>query len=165
MNRSGHAIALFSVAALLCAAGPAWSAGDDDDWKAARKASCTELKEAWVNTLAAERKAEADLRLQRALRVPDPTVSLQYEHEQPDKPNTIGLAVSLPLPLWNRNEGNITAARTAISAAKVQTDKLRAQIAADIASARVAYEEAAGRWQRYREQIRPKSEQIGRAHI
>ena len=110
--------------------------------------------------LAAERKAEADLRLQRALRVPDPTVSLQYEHEQPDKPNTIGLAVSLPLPLWNRNEGNITAARTAISAAKVQTDKLRAQIAADIASARVAYEEAAGRWQRYREQIRPKSEQI-----
>ena len=31
-------------------------AADDDDWKAARKASCTELKEAYRNTLAAERK-------------------------------------------------------------------------------------------------------------
>lgn len=109
---------------------------------------------------AAERKAEADLRLQRANRVPDPTVSLQYEHEQPDKPNTIGLAISLPLPLWNRNEGNLAAARAAITAAKVQTDKLRAQIAADIAAARVAYAEASGRLQRYREQIRPKSEQV-----
>ncbi|NBV21777.1 MAG: TolC family protein [Proteobacteria bacterium] len=109
---------------------------------------------------AAERKAEADLRLARANRVPDPTFTLQYEHEQPDKPNTIGLAVSIPLPLWNRNEGNIAAARVAITAAKVQSDKLRAQIAADIAAARVAYEEASGRLQRYRDQIRPKSEQV-----
>ena len=109
---------------------------------------------------AAGRKAEADLRLQRALRVPDPTVSLQYEHEQPDKPNTIGIAISFPLPLWNRNEGNIAAARVAITAAKVQADKLRAQIAADIAVARVAYEEAAARLQRFRTQIRPKSEQV-----
>ncbi len=109
---------------------------------------------------AAARKAEADLRLQRALRVPDPTISLQYEHEQPDKPNTIGLAVSFPLPLWNRNDGNIAAARAAITAAKVQSDKLRAQIAADIAAARVVYEEAVARLQRYRTQIRPKSEQV-----
>ena len=36
----------------LCAV----AAGDDDDWKAARKASCQELNEANVNTLAAERK-------------------------------------------------------------------------------------------------------------
>ena len=109
---------------------------------------------------ATERKAEADFRLQRALRVPDPTVSLQYEHEQPDKPNTIGLAVSFPLPLWNRNEGNIAAARAAIASAKIQTDKLRAQIAAEIVAARIAYAEATERLQRYRELIRPKSEQV-----
>lgn len=109
---------------------------------------------------AAARKAEADLRLQRAMRVPDPTVSLQYEHEQPDKPNTIGLAVSFPLPLWNRNEGNIAAARSALAATRVQAEKLRSQIAADIATAHVAYEEAAARLQRFRTQIRPKSEQV-----
>ena len=38
-------------------------------------------------------KAQADLRLQHAMRVPDPTVSLQYEREQPDKPNTVGIAL------------------------------------------------------------------------
>ena len=109
---------------------------------------------------AAEWKAAADLRLQRALRVPDPTVTLQYEHEQPDKPNTIGLAVSFPLPLWNRNQGNISAAQSAVVAAKVQADKLRAQIVADVAVARVAHEEASARLARYRTQIRPKSEQV-----
>ena len=41
--------------ALLLGATCAFAA-DDDDWKAARKASCTELKEAYRNTLAAERK-------------------------------------------------------------------------------------------------------------
>ena len=52
--------------------------------------------------LAVERKAAADLRLQRAMRVPDPTVSVQYEHEQPDKPNTIGLAISFRKQLMRR---------------------------------------------------------------
>ena len=41
--------------ALLLGATCAFAA-DDDDWKASRKASCTELKEAYRNTLAAERK-------------------------------------------------------------------------------------------------------------
>lgn len=62
MKLSKRTIALLSAAALLCAAAPAWSAGDDDDWKAARKASCTELKEAWVNTRAAERKVADEIR-------------------------------------------------------------------------------------------------------
>ena len=62
MTISRYAIALLSTTAMLCAALPAQSAGDDDDWKAARKASCTELKEAWVNTQAAERKVADEIR-------------------------------------------------------------------------------------------------------
>src|SRR5207302_5349855 len=45
---------------------------------------------------AAWRKSEAELRLQKANRIPDPTVLAQYEHEPPDAPNTIGLGVSFP---------------------------------------------------------------------
>ena len=62
MKPTMRTIAQLSAAALLCAAVPAQSAGDDDDWKAARKASCTELKEAWVNTQAAERKVADEIR-------------------------------------------------------------------------------------------------------
>src|SRR5438552_18916294 len=59
---------------------------------------------------AAPVKAQADLRAQKAARIPDPTLLAQYEHEPPDQPNTVGFGVSFPLPLWNRNGGNIAAA-------------------------------------------------------
>jgi len=109
---------------------------------------------------AALRKAEADLRLQKANRIPDPTLLAQYEHEPPDAPNTVGLGVSFPLPFWNRNRGNILAAEAAREQARLAFEKAKAEAVADIAVARLAYEEAAKRWRGYRESIRPKSEQI-----
>jgi outer membrane protein, heavy metal efflux system len=109
---------------------------------------------------AALRKSEADVRLQKANRVPDPTVLAQYEHEPPDTPNTVGFGVSFPLPLWNRNRGNIMAAQAAHEQARLAYGKLSAQAAADIATAHLAYDEALKRWERYRDAIRPKSEQI-----
>jgi cobalt-zinc-cadmium efflux system outer membrane protein len=111
---------------------------------------------------AALRKAEADLRLQKAYRIPDPTVLAQYEHEPPDNPNTIGLGVSFPLPLWNGNRGNIRAAQAAYEQARLAYEKARAQAEADVATAGLAYDEARKRWQHYRDSIRPKSEQVRR---
>jgi len=105
-------------------------------------------------------KATADLRLQRALRIPDPTILAQYEHEPPDQPNTIGLGVSLPLPLWNWNRGAILAALAARDRAETELGKVRAQIAADVTTARQAYEEATRRWQRHRSEIQPRSARI-----
>jgi len=112
---------------------------------------------------AALRKAEADLHLQKANRIPDPTLLAQYEHEPPDMPNTLGLGVSFPLPLWNRNKGNIRAAEAAREQARLALEKTQAQAAADIATARLAYDSAFQRWQSYRDTIRPKSEQIRKA--
>ena len=109
---------------------------------------------------AALRKAESDLRLQKAVRVPDPTVQAQYEHQPPDNPNSVGFSVSLPVPLWNRNRGNILAAEAAREQARLAYEKAKAQAVADIAVARLAYEDAVRRWQSYRQSIRPKSEQI-----
>ena len=109
---------------------------------------------------AAWRKAEADLRVQRANRIPDPTVLAQYEHVPPDNPNTLGVGLSFPLPLWNRNRGNIMAAQAALEQARLAFEKSAAQAAADIATALLAYEDASHRWQRYREDIRPKSAEV-----
>lgn len=108
----------------------------------------------------ARAKAEADMRLQKAMRIPDPTFLGQYEHEPPDQPNTIGLGVSFPLPIWNRNRGNITAAQATIEQAGVQLAKMEAQAAAEIVAAQTTYSSALSRWQRYREQLVPKSRQI-----
>ena len=109
---------------------------------------------------AAVHKAEADLRLQKAMRVPDPTLLAQYEHEPPDAANTVGFGVSFPVPLWNRNRGNILAAEAAREQACLAFEKAKAEAVADIAVSRLAYVDAVKRWSSYRDSIRPKSEQI-----
>ncbi len=109
---------------------------------------------------AALRRAESDLRLQKAIRIPDPTLQAQYEHQPPDNPNSVGFSVSLPVPLWNRNRGNILAAEAAREQARLAFEKAKAQAVADIAVSRLGYEEALKRWQSYQQSIRPKSEQI-----
>ncbi len=108
-------------------------------------------------------KSEADLALQRRGSIPDVTLSLQYEHQPPDQPNTAGLGLSFPLPVWNRNTGNIRAALAARDQAQAQLDKVRTQAAADLAAARVAYDEARVRAATYFHDIQPKSAAITQA--
>ena len=108
------------------------------------------------------KKAESDLSLQKAVRIPDPTVFAQYEHQPPVQPNTIGFGVSFPLPLWNQNGGAIRAAEAARDQARTQVEKVSAQIAADIATARVAYASALERWQNYRDVLVPNPGKSGR---
>jgi outer membrane protein, heavy metal efflux system len=109
---------------------------------------------------AALRRAEADLRLQKAMRVPDPTVEGRYEHYPPVNPNSVGFNVSFPVPLWNRNRGNIMAAEAARETARLAFEKAQAQAMADIAVARLGYADARKRWDAYRQSIQPKSGQI-----
>lgn len=53
---------------------------------------------------------EAELGAEKALRIPDLTVSLgsQYDRAERERVNVVGL--SLPLPLFDRNQGNVLAA-------------------------------------------------------
>ena len=56
MNKQAYLIQASAIAIALLFGTTCAVAADDDDWKAARKASCQQLKEAYGNTLAAERK-------------------------------------------------------------------------------------------------------------
>jgi len=116
------------------------------------------------DVLAAEadlRGGESNVRLQKAMRVPDPTVSVQYEHDPvppgPPADNTFGVGVSFPLPLWNRNGGNIKAAQATVEQYQLALNKARAQNASDIATTQVEYREAADRLDRYKKVIIPQS--------
>ena len=106
------------------------------------------------------RKAEWDWRLQRAMQVPDPTILVQYEHEPFDQPNTIGVGISLPLPIWNQNGGNIRAAAAPRDQASAQVGKIETQVASDISSAQVAYDEALTRWHKYQKDISPRAAEV-----
>ena len=109
---------------------------------------------------AARNKLEADLRLQRAMRVPDPTVFGQYEHQPPDQPNTVGFGVSFPLPLWNRNRGAISAAQALVEQANVQAQKVGALAIADILTAQISFNATRTRWLQYRDELAPQSHRI-----
>lgn len=102
-------------------------------------------------------QAESALTLQRRGRIPDVTVSVQYERNPPAQPNTVGVGLSLPLPLWNQHGGEILAAKASRDEAQILLEKARLQAAVDVASARIAYAEAAQRAQRYGTVLLPKS--------
>ncbi len=105
-------------------------------------------------------KSELDLREQRRERVPDITLGIQYERNPPDLDNTVGVSVSLPLPIFDRNAAGIDAARAAREQAVARLAKTQIQTAADVASARIAALEARARAQRYQDELGPKSASV-----
>ncbi|MBC3542264.1 TolC family protein [Rufibacter sediminis] len=54
---------------------------------------------------------QANLKLQKALAVPDLTVGANYDRQSNFIRDYVGLNLSVPLPLWNRNQGNIKMAQ------------------------------------------------------
>ena len=76
-----------------------------------------------------------NLAYQQALKTPDVTVGVEYDRLSNYIPNYWGLAVSLPLPVLNRNKGNINAAKFSIKQAQAGVQQIQNQIEQDIAAA------------------------------
>jgi cobalt-zinc-cadmium efflux system outer membrane protein len=105
-------------------------------------------------------QADTNVRLQQRQRIPDVTASVQYERNPPFQTNTVGVGVSLPLPLWDHFDGEILSAKAAREQSQAQLDKTRIQAAADVAAARVAFREASQRSRRYQTSLVPKSAEV-----
>ena len=102
-------------------------------------------------------KADADLVTQRRMVIPDVTISAQYERNPPSAPNSAGVGLTFPLPIWNRNGGAIRAARAARDLAQAQLDKTRTAALAEITSARSAYQTAIAQAGVYAHELSAKS--------
>jgi cobalt-zinc-cadmium efflux system outer membrane protein len=84
--------------------------------------------------LEAEReRARARLDHERAQRAPQPTLRV-IESRDPESRQTL-FGVSLPLPLWNRREGQIAQAEAGIDLADAQLETQRAQLLRELDSA------------------------------
>lgn len=112
--------------------------------------------------MAAVRSQQAVVRLSRAGRIPDPTVSLIYEHNPADGGgpggDSVGLGVSLALPVLNQNDGAIQGSYVALRAAEHELERIKAVVVSDLANARLDQATAATKEKRYREEILPKAE-------
>ena len=76
-----------------------------------------------------------NLSYQKALAVPDLNVGVEYDRFSSYVPNLWGLEISLPIPLLNRNKGNIKAAQFASSQAAVQVQQAGRQAETDVIAA------------------------------
>jgi cobalt-zinc-cadmium efflux system outer membrane protein len=101
----------------------------------------------------AVRKAEADVQLAEANAKVDVTVSLGWIHTGPSvaddqrvqpffsfgqTANALGTGVNFPLPIFNRNQGEIARARSEVVRTRAAADAVRAQLIDDVETAYVA---------------------------
>ncbi len=92
-------------------------------------------------------KAEADVRLAYANGTTDIAVGSEYKRNGPD--NTIGFTVSMPLRIFDRNQGEKLRTRRELEASKANELAVRTTVRADVAQAYKAYQTALARAQLY----------------
>src|SRR5207245_8683443 len=81
---------------------------------------------------------DANLKLARAFRVPDVTIGADTTMEGPQGPNTphqYGFGLSVPLPLFNRNQGGILQAEADLKTAQTDLNKTRLLVEIDVENA------------------------------
>ncbi|MEO5685562.1 MAG: TolC family protein [Chitinophagaceae bacterium] len=76
-----------------------------------------------------------NLTYQKSLVKPDVTVGVEYDQRSSYVNNFWGLGISLPLPILNRNKGNIKAAQLSIQQAGVQVQQLQQTVQQDVTAA------------------------------
>lgn len=94
------------------------------------------------------RKRQAALSLERAVGIPDVAVSVGVHRFEEDETDALAFGLGLPLPLFDRNQDNITAAAHDLSKAESERraveNHLTAALAAADATLRASYQRVAG---------------------
>jgi cobalt-zinc-cadmium efflux system outer membrane protein len=75
-----------------------------------------------------------NLELQKATAVPDLSISLNFDKLGSYGHNFLSAGVSLPIPLFNRNQGNIKQASLQVDQGKVQLQNQQNQVESDVAT-------------------------------
>jgi cobalt-zinc-cadmium efflux system outer membrane protein len=115
-----------------------------------------------TNALVQIARAETDrarILLRRAQVEPWPNVTVSGGYMQETTfPNNLGLvSIEMPIPVWNRNQGNIRSARAAVSSASERIQRTYNELAGQLAMAVGRYEAAAQQTKRFEQAIIPKA--------
>jgi cobalt-zinc-cadmium efflux system outer membrane protein len=93
----------------------------------------------------------------RADRLPNVTVAGGYQQNFNDRESQATYQVSVPLPLWNRNQGNIRAAQAELGRAIQEVKRVQNDLTGRLATAFGQYAAARQRAERYRSTILPNA--------
>lgn len=85
---------------------------------------------------------ELNIKWQKSLSVPDITLGANYDQRSGAFNREANLTVGIPLPLWNKNKGNIKYAQTILAQSKVEKQNFDLQLETEITSAWNKWEES-----------------------
>lgn len=99
---------------------------------------------------AAIRRAEAEV-------IPNVSLSAAYMYQGQNRSNDFAVGLSAPVPLWNRNQGNIRAARAELGAAIHDVTRVEAELGERVATAFQSYAAGYRRAELYRSEVLPRA--------
>ncbi|AUY36764.1 MULTISPECIES: TolC family protein [Pseudomonas] len=127
--------------------------------KAERLLATVEQTAEWRLAAAQIERGDASLSSEKAQRIPNLTVSLgsQYSREERERVNVVGL--SMPLPLFDRNQGNVLAAARRADQARDLRNAVELRLRGETRSALEQWGTAMGEVQAYDRTILPAAQQ------
>ncbi|HYW41743.1 MAG TPA: TolC family protein [Bryobacteraceae bacterium] len=141
---------------------------DYEEWVA------TALRESPEVKLARQAVERAEAALVQARRAPIPDLQVtgilaqNYEPLLHPAPNSTGLQggaqIGVELPVFNRNQGGIAAAKAQIESARRELDRVRLQLQRDLAGMFQNYDSARATVQQYSKEMLPRAEQAYRLY-
>jgi len=111
---------------------------------------------------AALRQARYELVLACREAVPNVEVEVDVQHDNSSTSNFASVIISVPLPLLDRNQGNIASAQAELAAAERQVERTRLDLQSRLADAFARYQSARAQAERYRNVILPKTDELYR---
>ncbi len=100
-------------------------------------------------------QAQTNLRLQRLNRVPDLATNAVVQHDNAARNNQFNLQLGLPLPVWDRNQGNIRAAESQIASNTAALAATENDLTSRLADAMGRYEANLVAVANYRDKVLP----------
>ena len=85
---------------------------------------------------------ELNVKWQKSLAIPDLTLGANYDQRSGAFNNEANVSVGIPLPLWNKNKGNIKYAQTILEQSKVEKQNFELQLQTEITSAWTKWDES-----------------------
>ena len=110
-------------------------------------------------------RAQAAVRSAEALPIPNVTLSGGFIRQFENKSYDGGFGLSAPLPTWNRNQGNIRAAKAELGMAVQNVGQVENSLAERLATAFRTYAAARQRSEHYRREIIPRAEETYRLSL
>lgn len=104
-------------------------------------------------------RAQAAVRRAEVEPIPNLTLSTGYVRQNQNRSNDWLVGVSAPIPVWNRNQGNIRAAKAELGVAVQDVGRTENELAERVATANRAYAAAVKLAEQYRADILPKAEE------